>query len=321
MSGCGGGGEGTTGGNGGEGGGSASATGPALPEGAVLPTPATIESGEYTPLSRPLFLYVRKEALSRPETVAFLRYYLSDDAIPLVEEVGYVRLSDAQLEETRKTLEDAIAEVGTKVEGALSGAVTIDGSSTVYPISQAVAEEFSKANSGVRVPVGTSGTGGGFKKFIAGETDLNDASRPIKDSEAEACKEAGIEFIELKVAIDGLTVVVNPENDWVSGMSIEQLKKIWEPESEIKKWNEVDPSWPDEEIKLFGPDTDSGTFDYFTEVVCGEGGACRSDYQQSADDNFLVTGVAGDKYALGYFGYAYFVENQDKVKALGIVQE
>ena len=321
VSGCGGGGEGTTGGNGGEGGGSAAASGPALPEGAVLPTPETIESGEYTPLSRPLFLYVSKKSLSRPETVAFLRYYLSDEAIPLVEEVGYVRLSESQLAETRKTLEDAIAEAGAAAEGDLSGSVTIDGSSTVYPISQAVAEEFSKANSGVRVPVGTSGTGGGFKKFIAGETDINDASRPIKDSEAEACKKAGIDFIELKVAIDGLTVVVNPENDWVSGMSIEQLKTIWEPGSEIKKWNEVDPSWPDEEIKLFGPDTDSGTFDYFTEVVCGEGGACRSDYQQSADDNFLVTGVAGDKYALGYFGYAYYVENQEKVKPLGIVEE
>lgn len=198
--------------------------------------------------------------------------------------------------------------------------VKIDGSSTVAPISQAMAEDII-GDKGIKVTVATSGTGGGFKKFMKGETDINDASRPIKDKEAAACKEAGIEFIELKVAIDGLTVVVNAENDWCSCMSVEQLKKLWEPGSTIKKWNELDPSWPDEEIKLFGPDTESGTFDYFTEVIIDpkEGEEkIRSDYTPAVQDTVLVNGVSGDKFALGYFGYAYYVENKDKLKALGI---
>jgi phosphate transport system substrate-binding protein len=170
----------------------------------------------------------------------------------------------------------------------------------------------------MRIPVGTSGTGGGFKKFIDGTSDINDASRPIKESEIASLKENGIDFVELKVAIDGLTVVVNPENDWVAGMTVDELKKIWETGSTVKLWSDINPEWPQEELKLFGPDTDSGTFDYFTEVICGEVGASRSDYQQNADDNFLVTGVASDKYALGYFGYAYYVENKDQLKALAI---
>lgn len=288
-----------------------------MPEGAVLPTPETIESGEYTPLSRPLFLYVRKSSLKEnPAVGAFLNYYLSDEGQEIVAETGYVKLSPAQLEETRQKLSDA--DSAAAVAGDLKEEVAIDGSSTVYPISSAIAEEFSKANRGVRVPVGVSGTGNGFKKFIAGETDINDASRPIKDSEAASLKEKGIDYIELKIAIDGLTVVVNPQNDWVDGMTIDQLHEIWKPDSTVKKWSDVDPSWPDEEISLFGPDTGSGTFDYFTEEVNGEAGASRSDYQQNTDDNFLVTGVAADKYSLGYFGFAYYVENQDKLKSLAI---
>jgi len=196
--------------------------------------------------------------------------------------------------------------------------IVIDGSSTVYPISQAVAEEFQASHADVKVVVGTSGTGGGFKKFVVGETDINDASRPIKDKEITACKEAGIEFMELKVAIDGLSVVVNPENDWCNAMTTAQLKKLWEPGSKVTKWNELDPRWPEEEIKLFGPDTDSGTFDYFTEVICGEEGASRAEYTPSTDDNVLVKGVSGEKYALGYFGYAYYVENKEKLKAIGV---
>lgn len=206
--------------------------------------------------------------------------------------------------------------VGT--DGKLGGEVRIDGSSTVFPISQAVAEEFQAIQPEVKVVVGTSGTGGGFKKFIGGETDINDASRPIKDSEVKACAENGIEFIELKIAIDGLSVVVHPENDWCEAMTTAQLKSLWEPGSKISRWNQIDPSWPDEEIKLYGPDKDSGTFDYFTEEICGEGGATRTEYTPSTDDNVLVTGVSGDKYALGYFGYAYYAENSDKVRALGI---
>jgi phosphate transport system substrate-binding protein len=288
-----------------------------MPDGAVFPTEETIESGEYTPLSRPLFLYVNKKSLQqKPAVGAFLNYYLSGEGQDLVTEAGYIRLSSSQLEATRQTLRDA--GVPEEVSRALTGEVVIDGSSTVAPISVAVAEEFSKAHRGVRVPVGTSGTGGGFKKFIDGTSDINDASRPIKDSEVASLKQNGIDFVELKVAIDGLTVVVNPANDWVGGMTVAQLRQIWEPGSSVKLWSDVNPEWPQQQLKLFGPDTDSGTFDYFTEVICGEGGASRSDYQQNTDDNFLVTGVAGDKYALGYFGYAYFIENEDQLKPLAI---
>lgn len=196
--------------------------------------------------------------------------------------------------------------------------VAIDGSSTVFPISQAVAEEFQKQHSDVKVVVGTSGTGGGFKKFVLGEIDINDASRPIKQKEIDACKESKIDYIELTIAIDGVSVIVNSENDWCDALTVEQLRAIWNPESQITNWNKVDSSWPDEKIQLYGPDTDSGTFDYFTEAICGEGGASRSDYTPSADDNVLVRGVAGDRYSLGYFGYAYYTENKDKLKIVGI---
>lgn len=198
------------------------------------------------------------------------------------------------------------------------GTVSIDGSSTVFPISQAVAEEFQKLHPDWNVVVGTSGTGGGFKKFVLGETDINDASRPIKQKEIDACKDKGIDFLELKIAIDGLSVIVNTENDWCSCLTTDQLKAIWEPESKVTNWSDVDPKWPNEKIRLYGPDTDSGTFDYFTEAICGEGGASRSDYTPSADDNVLVRGVSGDKYSLGYFGYAYYTESKDKLKIVGV---
>lgn len=201
----------------------------------------------------------------------------------------------------------------------LSGTIAIDGSSTVAPISEAMAEEFGLANSGVRVTVGTSGTGGGFKKFLNKETDISDASRPIKESEVELAVKNGVEFVEMPVAFDGLTVVVNPANTWVDHLTIEELNKIWAPDSKVTKWSEVRAGWPAREIKLFGPGADSGTYDYFTDVVNGEEGVSRQDYQASEDDNFLVTGVAGDKSSLGYFGYAYFEQNQDKLKAVPIV--
>lgn len=200
----------------------------------------------------------------------------------------------------------------------LAGDIRIDGSSTVYPISEAIAEEFQAAHPKVRVSVAFSGTGGGFKKFCNGETDANDASRPIKQAELDACKEKGIEPVELKVAIDALSVVVNPENDWATCMTVDELKKLWDQGSTVKRWNEIRPEWPNEEIKLFGPGADSGTFDYFTEVINGEAQRSRSDYTQSEDDNTLVLGVEGDKYALGYFGYAYFVENQGRLKDVAI---
>ncbi|MFO7586561.1 MAG: PstS family phosphate ABC transporter substrate-binding protein [Gemmatimonadota bacterium] len=200
----------------------------------------------------------------------------------------------------------------------LSGAVAIDGSSTVFPISEAVAEEFQIANPRVRVTVGISGTGGGFKKFCSGETDISDASRSIKPTEIEACEANGIEPIEIAVAWDGLTVVRHSANDWATCMTVDELKRVWQPGSSIARWNEIRPEWPDMEVKLYGPDTDSGTFDYFTEAVVGEEDASRDDYTASADDNVLVVGVQGDEGSLGYFGFAYYEESADKLGAVAV---
>jgi phosphate transport system substrate-binding protein len=210
---------------------------------------------------------------------------------------------------------------GGDTEGpGLTGDIRIDGSSTVYPVLEAMAEEFQIENRAVRVAVAFSGTGGGFKKFCAGETDANNASRPINaEEELEAlCEPAGVEPVELRIAIDGLTVLVHPENDWASCMTVEELRLVWDQGSTVQRWNQVRPEWPDEPIRLFGPGADSGTFDYFTEEVNGEAQRSRSDFTQSEDDNALVIGIAGDRYALGYFGYAYYVENRDKVKAVAI---
>ena len=206
----------------------------------------------------------------------------------------------------------------TAVAEKIAGEVVVDGSSTVFPITQAVAEEFMKAHKDVKVSVGIAGTGGGFKRFVVGETDINDASRPISQKEIDACKKSGIEYLELKVAIDGLSVVVNPANDWAKVMTVAQLKKLWAPGSTVKKWNELDPAWPDVEIKLYGPGPDSGTFDYFTEAIVGKAKESRPDYSPSEDDNVLVQGVNGDKNSLGYFGYAYYSDNADKVKLVAI---
>jgi phosphate transport system substrate-binding protein len=202
----------------------------------------------------------------------------------------------------------------------LSGEVIIDGSSTVAPISKAIAEEFVAVNPGVKVPVGTSGSGGGFKKFCAGDTDISDASRPIKEQEIETCAQNGVEFIELPVAIDGLTVVVNPENDWATCMTPAELKKMWEPAAEgtVTKWSQVRDGFPDQDIILYAPGADSGTFDYFTEAINGEEDASRTDYQPSEDDNIIVQGVVGDTGAMGYFGVAYYEENSGQLKAVEI---
>jgi len=210
---------------------------------------------------------------------------------------------------------------GTASDGAaaeLSGTIQIDGSSTVAPLSEAAAELFQEENPNVKVVVGTSGTGGGFEKFCAGDTDISDASRPIKDEEIAACEAKGIKYAELTVANDGLAVVVNPENDWAKCLTVEQLNKIWAPDSKVKNWNEVDPSFPDEPLELFGPGTDSGTFDYFTDEINGEEGASRTDYQPSEDDNVIVQGVQGSKGAMGYFGLSYVQENEGAIKAVEI---
>lgn len=201
----------------------------------------------------------------------------------------------------------------------LSGAIAIDGSSTVYPVTEAVAEEFQIANPDTRVTVGVSGTGGGFTKFCVSDTDISGASRPIKDNERELCAENGVEFIELRVGLDGLAVVKNKDNNYLNDLSMDQLAKVWGPASEdsVMKWSQVDSSFPAEDIDLYGPGTDSGTFDFFTEEVNGEGGASRGDYTPSEDDNVLVTGIAGNEHSMGYFGYAYYAENMD---VLGIVK-
>lgn len=200
----------------------------------------------------------------------------------------------------------------------LKGQVRIDGSSTVFPITEAVAEEFGKKHPEVRVTVGESGTGGGFKKFALGETDINNSSRTIKKEEAETAKKAGIDFIAIPVAHDGITVVVNKSNTFAKTLTVAQLKQIWEPASKIKTWKDLNPQWPNEKILLFGPGTASGTFDYFTEAINGKAQVSRADFTKSEDDNVLVNGVAGNKYALGYFGYAYFVEHKNKLNAVSI---
>ncbi|MGF1542154.1 MAG: PstS family phosphate ABC transporter substrate-binding protein [Pleurocapsa sp.] len=198
--------------------------------------------------------------------------------------------------------------------------IAIDGSSTVFPITEAMAEEFQIANPGIRVTVGISGTGGGFKKFCAGETDIQDASRPIKESEIELCEQGGIEYIELPIAYDAMSVVVNPQNDWVDCLTTEELQTIWEPDAQgkINNWNQVRADFPDQPLSLYAPGTDSGTFDYFTDAINGEEGASRGDFTASEDDNVIVQGVANETGALGYFGLAYYEENPDTLKLVSI---
>jgi len=209
---------------------------------------------------------------------------------------------------------------GNSEDGGMSGSVTTDGSSTVAPLTEAAADLFRDVEPGVNVSVATSGTGGGFKTFCAGETDISNASREIKDEEAQACADAGIEYTEIVAANDGLSVIINPENDWADDLTLEQLNKIWGPEAEgtITNWNQVDPSFPDQPITLFGAGTDSGTFDYFTDAVNGEEGAIRTDYSPSEDDNITIQGVSGDVGAIGFLGLSYVEENADVIKAVAV---
>lgn len=222
-------------------------------------------------------------------------------------------------------LVSALAVAGIAMLGAQAAhaqVIKIDGSSTVYPITEAVAEEFQKAKKNVvKVTVGISGTGGGFKKFCRDETDISNASRPITKSEMEACKAAGVDYVEMPVAFDALTVVINPKNTFLKQATVAELKAIWEPaaQGKITKWNQVNPAWPDAPIKLFGAGADSGTFEYFTEAIVGKAKSSRGDYTASEDDNVLVQGVSRDVNAIGYFGYAYYAENKGRLKALPIV--
>jgi len=217
--------------------------------------------------------------------------------------------------------------VAAAIGGASSAAfaqpqtIRIDGSSTVFPIAEAVAEEFQKAKRGaVRVTVGISGTGGGFRRFCRGETDISNASRPIRRSEIEECRKNGVTFLEMPVAFDALSVVVHPRNTWLTQISVEELRTMWEPAAagKIARWNQVNPAWPDRPLKLFGPGTASGTFDYFTEAVAGKSGASRPDFTASEDDSVLVLGISRDADSLGYFGMAYYLENRDKVRAVPV---
>ena len=212
------------------------------------------------------------------------------------------------------------SKTSTDASSSLSGNIKIDGSSTVYPISEAIAEEFRTIAPKVRVTIGVSGTGGGFKKFSRGETDISNASRPIKEKEVTACDENQIEYLELAVAFDGLAVVINPENDWVESLTTDELKLIWEPDAQDKivNWSQVREGFPDQNLTLLGPGTASGTFDYFTEAIVGKSGSSRGDYMPSEDDHVLVQGVAGDKGALGFFGLAYYLENQDKLDLVAV---
>ncbi|MGF1573584.1 MAG: PstS family phosphate ABC transporter substrate-binding protein [Sumerlaeia bacterium] len=207
---------------------------------------------------------------------------------------------------------------GSAGDSSLSGNIGIDGSSTVFPITAAVAEEFQKAHPRVRIPVSYSGTGGGFKKFDLGETDINNASRPIKPNEIEVAAENNVDFIELPIAYDGLTVIIHPENDWVDYLSVDELRQIWSPDSTVKNWSDVRPEWPSEEIELYGAGPDSGTFDYFTEAINGESGASRGDYTATEDDNMTIQGVSGGKFATGYLGIAYFEQNKSRVSSVPI---
>lgn len=206
---------------------------------------------------------------------------------------------------------------------SLAQVIKIDGSSTVFPITEGIAEDFQRANRGLKVTVGVSGTGGGFKKFCRDEIDISDASRPILASEMALCKAAGVEYYELPVAFDALTVVINPKNTWLKQATVAELKTMWEPaaQGKVTRWNQVNPTWPDQAIRLFAPGTDSGTFDYFTEAIVGKAKSSRSDFTASEDDNVLIQGIAGDVNAIGFFGYAYYAENTNRLKALPIVEK
>jgi len=203
-------------------------------------------------------------------------------------------------------------------DGGGGASIAADGSSTVGPFTTKAAEDFREVDADARITVGISGTGGGFERFCIGETDISNASRGIKDEEAAVCQENGVEYVELQVALDALTNVVNSENDWATCLTTDQLEAIWKPGSKVKSWRQVDPSFPDVSLRLFGPGTDSGTFDYFTDEINGEEGASRTDYSPSEDDNVIVQGVAGERGGLGYFGFTYYEENADTLKALEV---
>jgi phosphate transport system substrate-binding protein len=219
------------------------------------------------------------------------------------------------------TIRDVDSPIGKAADANLAGKITIDGSSTVYPVTQAVVEEFMRRHPRVAISVGIAGTGGGFKRFVGDELDICDASRPIEKEEIAACRADGVDFLEFRIALDGISVVVNSQNTWCKSLTVAQLKRLWEPGSALKMWSDLNPEFPNRRIILYGPDADSGTFDYFSEAVCGKRGASRTDYTPSSNDNVLIQGVEGDVGALGYFGYAYFALNATQLKAIRIAPD
>ncbi len=312
-------------------------------KGCVAPKFETVADGTYAPLSRPLYIYVNLKEFERPEVKEFVKYYL-ENAKSIVDQVGYVEVQPeiyakgmeilaspkaGATNDIRKelgggssTTEPSSPTINLAAANTLSGQISVDGSSTVFPITEAIAEEYGKTQKDVKVTVGIKGTGGGFKVFCsenaAERTAIQDASRAIKAAEVDLCKKAGIEYFELLIGLDGLTVVVNPANNFATCLTKEELKKIWDTGSTVKNWNEVNASFPNQPLTLYGPGTDSGTFDFFTEEINGKAKQSRADYTASEDDNTLVQGVSGDANALGYFGLAYYLENKDKLKALEI---
>lgn len=308
---------GSMGGSGGTGAATKSGTDVVACPGAVAPSLETIEKNEYKPLSRPLFIYVNKKALQKPEVAAYVKLMLGDAQKEVVE-AGFIKLKEDLLKQQQDKLNVLIKDVKIP-DKLMSGTVAVNGSSTVFPYAARVAELLEQSNDGkVSVPVAKKGTGGGFELFCRGETDINNASRTIKQEEKDQCAKSSVEYEEFTVCIDGISVCVNPKNTFCSCLTVEQLKAIWEPDSKIKTWKDVNPDWPDKKIELYGPDTDSGTFEYFTEVIVGKAKSSRTDYTSSSDDNVLVTGISGDDYSLGYFGFSYYDHNRDSMRALAI---
>ncbi|QGJ71228.1 Phosphate ABC transporter, periplasmic phosphate-binding protein PstS [Planctomycetales bacterium 10988] len=280
----------------------------------VAPSQESIANGTYVPLSRTIYIYVKKSSLQRPEVATFVKYYV-ENAERFARQAGYVPLTTEMLETQLSTLNSATQGVATP--RTLRGSVTVDGSSTVGPISILASESFQQIQLGVTVPVEISGTGGGFRKFAAGELDITGASRQIKSSEAEECAKNGIEYIPFSVALDGITIVVNPRNDWCNALTVDQIKSLWIEGSEVDTWQDLHPSWPEEPISLFAPDQDSGTFDFFTEAILGDE-PCRSDYRDCIRDEVIQKGVVNDRFALGYFGFAYYEEKKLLLNAVEI---
>lgn len=289
----------------------------------VEPSLETAKSGEYSPLSRPLFTYPAKGSLARPEVAEFARYFVgqSTNQAVVADDVGYVPNTDAAAQEQLDTLNAAIEEAGGPAPGeagALSGEITIAGSSTVFPLAEAFAEDFQEDHPDVTISVQSTGSGGGFENFFCpGETDFNNASRPMRQAEKDLCSSNGVGWVELEVATDALTVVVHNDNEWATCLTVDELAQIWGSDP-ATTWSDVHEEWPDEEIARFGAAETSGTFDYFTEVVNGEEGNHTAEYQPTEQDNVIVSGVRGNTYSIGYFGFAYYSGNPDQVTAVAV---